>query len=946
MEMSDKAVLDVTERLFQERAIDFRDYKPSTLRRRIKRRMDATHREHVSDYLELLDTQPEECNELIDSILINVTQFFRDPEAWDLIREQVIPRILADKRKGDQIKVWSAGCATGEEAYTLAMLFNQALKDRKHDHELRVYATDVDENALAVARRGAYVDKSMECVPEELREEYFKKNGVWTVSRELRKTVIFGRHNLVNDAPISHCDLIVCRNVLIYMGINLQNQLLSKFHYALDTPGFMFLGKAEAMLTLSRLFSSVSDKARIFTKEAPGGAVCPAADQRALGAAVDAGATEYQLISLFNEAVLRHAPVGVIGINGNNVVRLVNPAAERLWGFNSRDLLGKSLVEVPLPPALQGLVQKTVQVRHDKREFTIDEMVVTTDRGKETYLSVRITPMFDVRGNPGGVIVLAEDLTIAVKLRRDVESANDELNSTNEELETTNEELQSTNEELTTTNEELQSTNEELETTNEELQSTNEELETTNDELEARTQELNRTKDELEERNKDLESLNEALSEEVARRTAAELFLQKYRMLSGNLRDIILFNRQDGRIVEANDAAVAQYGYTRDELLSMAAYDLRAPEERDVVTAQMATAGDIGILFETMHYRKDGSSFPVEVSSRGADIGGERLLLSVIRDITERRAAEDKISSLALFPYEDPNPILRVDRDGVLLYANPAAAVLARALAGSVGSEAPPLWRDLAARAMTDGSIQSSEHEHEDRVYSYGIAPVAESGYVNLYIHDITDRKLAEAGLARAFEREHRIAAILQDALIPQSHGNFGDVAYEVRYRPAWDEAEVGGDFCEAAMLSGDLAVVAIGDVSGKGLEAAVQGSMAKNMLLALRPEPEGPLHHPGLRIDRPERAHYALRKRRARACVPHVGHNRRDKGTRVNRTCSGDRSRRQIRHHRSHACPQRHRFHLHRRALRGRRSQRDAGDRGPRESPSRTPPQEPAQDS
>lgn len=480
------------EKLLREHAVDFREYKPASLGRRVQRRLDATGCPDIESYFAHLDKRPDEYAKLVDSILINVTQFFRDPEAWEVIRRDVLPQVIAEKHPGDQIRVWSAGCATGEEPYSLAIELAEAMGPRIAEYDVRIYATDIDDDALAVARRAEYTDDSVKDVPAEILDKHFTRNGRWIVNRDIRKMVIFGRHNLVTDAPISHVDLVVCRNVLIYMSVDLQNRVLSKFHYALDARGFLFLGKAESLLTPSRLFSPIDDRWRVFRKEASGGVTARSiTEQQAVTRAIEAGGAEYQLINLFNEGVLRYSPSGIIGVDNNNIVRMVNSAAESIWGISGPDLLGKPIFEVNLPASLQGVLQRIPQVRSHRADVKIEEIDLSQERNRQLQVSVSVTPMYDVMGNVLGVIIVAENITGQIRLRNALEASNEQLQAANEELETTNEELQSTNEELETTNEELQSTNEELETTNEELQSTNEELSTTNDELAVRTDDLN-----------------------------------------------------------------------------------------------------------------------------------------------------------------------------------------------------------------------------------------------------------------------------------------------------------------------------------------------------------------------------------------------------------------------------------------------------------------------
>jgi two-component system, chemotaxis family, CheB/CheR fusion protein len=481
----------LTEKLMKERGVDFREYKPTTLGRRITRRMDATKCADIDCYLKELDRRADEYGKLIDSILINVTEFFRDSEAWNVIRDEVMPRIMSEKRPGDQLRIWSAGCAAGQEPYSLAMMASEAIGSKLADYDVRIYATDIDDDALTTARRGEYESSAVESAPSDLLEKYFTRNVRWTVNRNVRKMVIFGRHNLVTDAPISHVDLIVCRNVLIYMGSELQNRVLSMFHYGLQPRSFLFLGRAEAILAPSRFFSPVSDRWRVFRKESTVGTGRGVLEQRTIGQAATESGAEYQSFAAFNEGVLKHVSAGIIAFDNDGIVRVVNSAAERFWRIRSSDMLGKSISELKAPPSLQEILPRVTHCRTQRTETVIGELDLSPEHDKPFYLSVALAPMHDLLGDSVGVALVAENITNQIHLRDELEAANERLQAANEELETTNEELQSTNEELETTNEELQSTNEELETTNEELQSTNEELSTTNDELSVRTDELN-----------------------------------------------------------------------------------------------------------------------------------------------------------------------------------------------------------------------------------------------------------------------------------------------------------------------------------------------------------------------------------------------------------------------------------------------------------------------
>jgi len=257
--------------LQQQRGFDFTGYKRPSLMRRMLRRMQTVSVHGFEAYRDYLEVHPEEFALLFNTILINVTSFFRDPPAWRFVETQVLPEMLASKGTHAPVRVWSAGCASGQEAYSIAMLLAEALGDEAFRERVKVYATDADEEALAQARHAAYTPKDMEEVPPRLRERYFDQaSGRYVFRPDLRRSVIFGRHDLVQDAPISRLDLLVCRNTLMYFNAETQAKVMSRFHFALNGhdngAGYLFLGRAEMLLTQSSLFSALDLKCRVFSK--------------------------------------------------------------------------------------------------------------------------------------------------------------------------------------------------------------------------------------------------------------------------------------------------------------------------------------------------------------------------------------------------------------------------------------------------------------------------------------------------------------------------------------------------------------------------------------------------------------------------------------------------------------------------------------------------------
>ena len=493
-EQKDEAFETLLDHLRDSRGFDFTGYKRNSLMRRVRHRMAQIQCATFEDYLDILQTQPDEFETLFNTILINVTTFFRDPDAWDVIREQVIPQILAEYAPGDPIRVWSAGCATGQEAYTLAILLAEALGPEEFRRRVKIYATDVDEHALTVARTGTYDAEAVKSLPPELLTKYFEPvNSHYTFRKDLRRVIIFGRNDLVKDAPISRVDLLVCRNTLMYLNAETQRNVLSRLHFALTPTGTLFLGHAEMLLSHSNRFTALDMKNRIFTKAV--GPPIPRSQTDQSGSATE---RQGQLTGLgtMRDLAFRSSPLAQIVVNGQDTVAMINLQAEISFGLSARDI-GRLLRDLPIsyrPIELRAFIE---QARVERRSARIPDVEWRRDDGETTWFEIHVNPLVDTANGILGVSIVFFDVTPTRTLLEKIGEANHqlegaygELQSTNEELETTNEELQSTVEELETTNEELQSTNEELETMNEELQSTNDELQSINNTLQTRTVEL------------------------------------------------------------------------------------------------------------------------------------------------------------------------------------------------------------------------------------------------------------------------------------------------------------------------------------------------------------------------------------------------------------------------------------------------------------------------
>jgi two-component system CheB/CheR fusion protein len=498
-EAPDPAFEALLEFIRANRGFDFTGYKRSTLVRRVDKRLAEVEAGGYEAYAEILAADPAEFTALFNTILINVTSFWRDPEAWAALTGEHLPALLARKPPGSPVRVWSAGCASGEEAYTLAMALAEALGVDEFRERVKIYATDVDDEALATARAAVYDERSLETVPEPMRERYFERTatGDHTFRPDLRRFVIFGRHDLVRDAPISHLDVLVSRNALMYFNAETQARIVTRMHFALREEGLLFLGKAEMMRAHASLFAPADLKSRIFRKVAR----APSRERLLAVASRPRPEQEDRLLRQLRlrEAALDGHPAAQLVLDVNGHLVLANGRARSLFAIAATDV-GRPIQDLTVsyrPVELRSHIERAYE---ERRSAHIANVEYPGPDGAFRNYDLFITPLTDAEHAVMGMSISFVDVTAAQRLHAAVQSSNEELEtaleelqSTNEEMETTNEELQSTIEELETTNEELQSTNEELETMNEELQSTNEELETINDELNRRTGELHDT---------------------------------------------------------------------------------------------------------------------------------------------------------------------------------------------------------------------------------------------------------------------------------------------------------------------------------------------------------------------------------------------------------------------------------------------------------------------
>ncbi|MBA2466345.1 MAG: PAS domain-containing protein, partial [Sphingomonas sp.] len=498
---------------------DFHGYKRNTFFRRIQRRMQVSQISSIDAYVDRLRGDREEVQHLFQDLLIGVTQFFRDPAEFELI-ERELPRLFEGKATEDQFRVWVLGCATGEEAYSLAILLREYLETLEAPPHVQIFATDLDARALGAARAGRYSDSIAAHIrPDRLARWFVKEGETYCVAKELREMCIFSPHNIVKDAPFSRIDLLSCRNLLIYLNAELQSRVVPIFHFSLRPGGVLFLGSSENVTRHQKLFAPVDRKNRVFrrldtaTRILPDFPISPRArtadtPQQATPAIPRPGSLSGTLSRRAENIAERYAPAYVVVDDQYEILhfsgrtgRYLDPTA----GVASLSLLNlvQRELRLDLRSALhRAAAEKTrvempfASVNRDGQSYSVKIVVepLGQDRGAFVVLFQEQGTAVTEPVPEGGRLISDEHVQ---RLEGELRLTKERLQATIEELESTNEELKSSNEEYQSINEELQSANEELETSKEELQSVNEELQTVNGELAHRVGELARTNSDL-----------------------------------------------------------------------------------------------------------------------------------------------------------------------------------------------------------------------------------------------------------------------------------------------------------------------------------------------------------------------------------------------------------------------------------------------------------------
>jgi two-component system CheB/CheR fusion protein len=715
------------ERVRDRTGLDFAPYKRPTIVRRLQRRMAAVGAQDLAEYRRYLDRHPEETQRLVASFLIKVTEFFRDPELFDYLREQILPGLIAEARQRGELRIWSAGCATGEEAYSLAILVAELLGDDLRAFPVRIFATDVAVDAVEFARRGLYPASALADAPPEIVARYFTQvDGGYEVRKEVRSLVIFGEHDLGHRAPFPRIDLVLCRNVLIYFTTELQRRALRLFAFSLRIGGYLALGKSESVNPFPEYFALEQPRIKLFRRvgeavPTPASLMIDTMPLDPLGARGGHRPSGPRLTPLpypnpqpspawqRMDRVLDALEMGIVTINRDYDVLTINAAARVLLGVHTaaigEDLVHRVVAELrePLRAGIDAALRgETTTTEHQLEPDPIE--------GEARDLTFTMMPLRlgDGEATIGSVLIEVRDATAAARQRRELEAERTQLLTEQERLraqataavaevrelrqvnqtlaidqgrlrteaellQLAQEEAQAAAEEIETLNEEQQATNEELETVNEELQATVEELQATigelsatNDELQARTTELERTTVSLEEQQR-----------------AGEVERARLDAILTNMGDAVLVVDATGAPVLMNTAFERLFGSAADLLPE----DDAGRPLPDALWPQRRAAREAFTLPFSMP-GLDGTRRWFEANAqpvRGSD--GNPWGVLVIRDITDRSVRKRQEEFLAVAAHELRTPLTALSGRLQLLLRR-------------LGDDADPRMREHAVKAL------------------------------------------------------------------------------------------------------------------------------------------------------------------------------------------------------------------------------------------------------
>ncbi|MCR9202723.1 MAG: PAS domain S-box protein [Planctomycetaceae bacterium] len=650
--------------LHQLHGIDFSHYKANTVGRRIQRRIDLLGLDGLDQYVQQLNDDPSELNDLYKDLLIGVTRFFRDPAAFEVLEREVIPRLFASKDRDQPIRVWVAGCASGEEAYSIAMLLDEESRRRGVVRETKIFATDAHHVSLNAAARGVFPEESLSELSNARRSQYFQRQrDGFHVVPELRKQIVFAPHNLISDAPFTQMDLVTCRNLLIYLQPNAQKKALSMFHFSLKSGGTLFLGPSESPGEIADEFQIIDKKWRVYRKRRdvrlPLDTRLPFAtggdsliSRRASSTTQKTPRIDESMVATYDRLLDRRMPPSILVDEDYEILHIFGGAERYLQprGGRPSNNLASTVIE-SLRSALTGALQHAAR----KQDIVRYTGIQVNRNGEEENLQILVEPIVDHTHGIQNLLVEFQSVTDAsatqipegekVDLSR---MDRERMAALESELRFAQENLQATIEEMETSNEELQATNEELIASNEELQSTNEELHSVNEELYTVNAEYQRRVDELAQANDDMDNL-------LASTRVGVIFLDTdlcIRRFTPEISRLFhLMSHDIGRSIE---------GFTHHLLSSELLPELRLSLENEQEREVFATdRNDTPYLVRMLPYRS------------GDQVAG---VVMTLVDITTLRQAEAETVKFRTMAESSTDPMMLINSRGELEYANTAAA--------------------------------------------------------------------------------------------------------------------------------------------------------------------------------------------------------------------------------------------------------------------------------
>jgi two-component system, chemotaxis family, CheB/CheR fusion protein len=749
--------------LKQSSGIDFSYYKQNSIIRRIERRMGLLGLTNIADYLKMLKTDSQELSALGKDLLIGVTQFFRDASAFDIIDKSVLPAIFESKQQERQIRVWVAGCSTGEEAYSLAILFQQYMEKLETPYSVKIFATDLDKDSIEFAGQGIYPEHAVRTISKRLLKDYFTKTGeMYQVKKEIRKMVVFAPHNITKDPPFSNLDLITCRNMLIYLQSEMQRKVLSLFHFALNPSGFLFLGPSETIGRLTNMFSPYDRKWNIFQQKNFQSSIVSSdldmndsVNMSRIHQLTRRGYPNLKEVQSFRKTddlysafVDEHMPPCMVVDENNEVIHLsgnVNPYLVLARGKPSWNIY--KMVEAHLAVAIVTAIQR---VRKEKKVIYYKD-IKGSDREGSPYINLVVKP-FSLRNRKFDklVLVLFEDADAKTELPIKVVDSFDIENNVNQRIVELEQELQRAEESLQATIEELETSNEELQATNEELVAANEELMSTNEELQSVNEELVTVNTEYQYKIQELTDLNNDMDNFLVSTKIGTIFLDKdmciRRFTPAITREINLLDVDYGRPI-----AHISHHFKYDGIVDDAKKVLKTlvPLEREIQS-------------------ESGSWYSMRVLPyRTSDNFIKGIVITFV-DITELKGANEELLKLSYAIEQSPSIITIADIDGKVEYVNPMfTEVTELSSTDVIGKHIKELnfWEGSAVRFIDIWEIVTSGREWKGELESrrkngqpyweaVKFLPIkGRSGQVIHYLkisEDITDRKATEELLRKS----------------------------------------------------------------------------------------------------------------------------------------------------------------------------------------------------